>query len=412
MGFNAERFDRVKDFKKELIIVPISAKTGEGIAELLLYTAGLSQRFLEERLQIEVKGPGRGGILERKEEKGLGTTIDVILYNGTLKVNDTIAFATATGIGTARIKALLKPKPLQELRESSSKFYYVDSVSAASGVKISGSGLEDALPGSSVISTEVPGYENEIKSEIKEVFDVDKSGIVLKADSIGGIEALSRLLKAADINIGKKGIGRVTKRDVMDAFGMRAIDPYSAVVMGFNVPAEEEALDEVRITGVKLIKGDVIYHMIEEYQAWLVDEKQKSKMMLEKALTFPGMVQAIPNNCFRASHPAIFGVEVKRGRIKPGVQLMNEEGEIVGKIKEIQNNGESVQEAKMGESVAISVDDATYGRQIKDNDKLYVFINDDEERALRYKFNTLLSEDELALLDKLSEAKSKRRKVQ
>ncbi len=409
LGFNAERFDRVKDFKTELLIAPISAKTGEGIAELLIYAAGLSQRFLEMRLNIEVKGPGIGGILERKEEKGLGSTIDVIVYNGTLKVNDTIAFATVAGIGTAKIKALLKPKPMQELRESSSKFYYVDSVSAASGVKISGSGLEEALPGSLVISTEMPNYENEIKSEIREVFEVDKSGLILKADSIGGIEALSKLLKAINVNIGKKGIGRITKRDIMDAFAMRAIDPYSAVVMGFNVQIEEEAVSEAYATGVKIIKGNIIYSMIKEYEEWMAEEKKRSKSMLEKALVFPGMIYVLPDHCFRVSHPAIFGVDVKKGRIKPGVQLMNKEGEIVGRLKEVQNNSKSVQEAKAGDSVAVSVDGAIYGRQINEKDELYVFLNDDDVRALRYKFAELLSEDELGVLDTIAQIKAKRK---
>src|SRR5208337_2042567 len=187
LGFNSERFDRVRDFRKEVVILPVSAKTGEGVAELLVFTAGIAQKFLELRLEIEVDGPGRGSILEKKEEKGLGTTIDVMLYSGTLRVNDTIAFATTTGTGIARIKALLKPKPLQEMRDTASKYYYVDSVAAASGVKISGVGLDDALPGSLVISTEDKNYETEITTEIKDIFATGQMGIVLKADTIGSI---------------------------------------------------------------------------------------------------------------------------------------------------------------------------------------------------------------------------------
>ncbi len=102
LGFSSERFDRVKDFRKEVVIIPVSAKTGEGIAELMAFTAGIAQRFLEMRLNIDVDGPGKGSVLEKKEEKGLGTTIDVILYNGTLKVNDTVAFASETGIRRRR----------------------------------------------------------------------------------------------------------------------------------------------------------------------------------------------------------------------------------------------------------------------------------------------------------------------
>ncbi len=405
LGFNSERFDRVKDFKKEIVIVPVSAKTGEGIAELLMYATGLAQRFLEARLEIEVSGPGRGNILERKEDKGLGTTVDIILYNGTLKTNDTVAFATPYGIRTTKIKALLKPKELQEMRESSSKYYYVDRVSAASGVKISGSGLDDALPGSLILSTDIQGYENEITSEISEILSTDKEGVILKADTLGSIEALSRLLKAENIGISKKEIGGVNKRDILDAFSMKATDPYGAVVLAFGVPLDEEARAESEATGIKVISNNIIYKIIDDYKEWELKEREAEKSTVEKALIFPGEVKVLPNYCFRVSHPAIFGVSVTKGRIKPSYALMDEHGEIVGKVKEVQDNGISLQEAKKGSSVAISMDGVTFGRQVRENDTLYTFMNDENERALRYKFDNLLDDESKDLLERISQIK-------
>jgi translation initiation factor 5B len=407
IGFNSERFDRVKSFKSEVIVVPVSAKTGEGVPELLVYAAGLAQKFLEDQLRIEVNGAGVGSIIEKKEEKGLGSTIDVIVVNGTMKVNDTIAFATQEGIGKAKIKALLKPKPLQELRESSSKFYYVENVSAAAGIKISGSGLDDALPGSPVLSTDYPNYEDEIKTEMKEVFTTDKSGVILKADTIGSIEALSRLLKDISVNVSKKEVGSVTKRDILDAFAMRAVDPYSSIVVAFNTKIEDEARLESSATGVRILESNIIYKILDDYKEWYDSEKKMEKQTLEKALTFPGSVRLLPNSCFRMSHPAVFGVEVIEGRIRTNVQLMNERGEIIGKIKQMQDNGISMQEAKKGMSIAISIEDITYGRQVKENDVLYVFLSDDNERALRYKFANMLNEGETDLLEKISIVKSK-----
>jgi len=408
LGFNSERFDRVKDFQREVLIIPVSAKTGEGIPELLLYATGLSQKFLEKRISIEVNGPGKGSIIEKKEEKGLGTTIDVILYDGTLKVNDTIAFATSTGIGLSKIKALLKPKPLQELRESSSKFYYVDSVSAASGVKISGTGLDDALPGSLVLSTDYPNYENEIKAEIADLFATERKGIILKADSIGTIEAVSKLLAGIGVSISKKGLGNVTKRDVLDAYAMRAIDPYSAVVLSFGVKIDEDALREAEATDITIINENVIYKIIDEYKEWLENEKKKARESAEKSLIFPGMVKVIPNTCFRISHPAIFGIEVLAGKIRPSYLLMNKNGNIIGRIREIQDNGITLQEAKKGDKIAISIDDITFGRQVKEDDILYTHVNDESERLLRQKFSDLLNNEERELLNVISEIKQKR----
>ncbi len=405
VGFNSERYDRVKDFRKEVAILPVSAKTGEGIAELLVFTAGIAQRFLEARLNIEVKGPGKGSILEKKEEKGLGTTIDVILYNGTLKVNDTVAFASVAGVATAKIRALLKPKPLQEMREASSKYYYVDSVAAASGVKVSGVGFEEALPGSLLISTADQGYEREIATEIKDAFATEKTGIVLKTDTLGSMEALSKLLSSEGIKISKKGIGNVIKRDVLDAFGMRAIDPYGSVVLAFNVAVEDDAAAESEAASVKVISENIIYKIIDDYKEWLDSEKKREREAATKSLTFPCIVKVLPNHTFRISHPAIFGVDVVAGRLQSSVLLMNVHGDILGRVKELQNNKLSVLEAKKGESIAISVDGITFGRQVKDNDVLYTHINDEEEQLLRSKFSYMLNDEEKDLLNEISRIK-------
>jgi len=408
LGFSSERFDRVKDFRKEVVIVPVSAKTGEGIAELLAFTAGLAQRFLEARLNIEVKGPGIGSILEKKEEKGLGTTIDIILYNGTLKVGDTIAFASLSGIATTKIKALLKPKPLQEMRESTSKFFFVDSVSAAAGVKISAPGLDGALPGSLVMSTEVKDYNIEISSELKEVFNVDSKGIILKTDTIGSMEAISRLLKSAGVSISFKGIGNVTKSDVLNALAMKAVDPYSAVVLSFNVGIDDDAKAASEATGIEIINENIIYKVLDDYNAWLERTKQAEKEAALKSVTLPAKVVVLPNAVFRVSKPAIFGIDVSSGRLEPSALLMNQQGEVIGRVKEIQDNGVRLSEAKKGSSVAISIDGITFGRQVREGDVLYTHINDEEERLLRTKFSYLLSDEEKDLLEEISKIKAER----
>ncbi len=409
LGFNAERFDRIKNFQKELAIVPLSAKTGEGIAELLMVVTGLSQRYLEMRLNIEVKGPGRGSILEKKEVRGLGTTIDVILYDGTLRTNDTIAFATPNGIATAKIKALLKTKPLQEIRESTSKFDYVDQVSAASGVKISGSGLDDAMPGSPVVQVVDENYTKQINSELKEIFKTDKDGIILKADSIGSLEAISKIIEGQGYKISKKGLGNVTKRDVVDAFSQLSVNPTYAVVMSFNVATDEEAKEASFDSGIKIISSDIIYKLLDDYKLF-VDEQQKSSISkAENRIVFPGKVEVLPNSCFRISHPAIFGVNVLAGRIRVGYLLINELGEVIGKIKGIQNEKAPLETAKKGQSVAISMDEPTFGRQIREGHILFTRVTDDDERLLKGEFSNLIDTEESDLLKQISMIKKSAR---
>ena len=405
--FSSERYDRITDFTKELAIVPISAKSGEGIAELLMLVAGLSQKYMEAKLKIEVGGPGKGSILEKKEVKGLGTTIDVILYDGSLKVNDTIAFATPDGIGTTKIRAMLKPKPLHEIRESTSKFYYVDSVDAASGVKISATSLEEALPGSPVIKVvEGSDYTKEISAEMSEVFKTDRTGVVLKADTIGSIEAISRLLAAEGFKVSKKGLGNVNRRDILDAFGMNSVDRLSAVVLAFNVGIEQDAEVFADTSGIKIIRNNIIYGIVDEYREMVQRQRKESLADVEKRIVFPGCISVLPNSCFRMSHPAIFGIEVLEGRIKQGYVMMTEDGAVVGRVKGIQNEKTQLDIAKKGDSVAISMDEPTFGRQIREGQTLYTRVTDADERLLKGEYSSIMNDDEKRLLDTIIRIKA------
>jgi translation initiation factor 5B len=134
-GISADRYDRIDDFTKAVALVPISAKEGEGVPDLLLVLIGLAQRFLESQLE-KGQGPGKGTILEIKEEKGLGKTMDMILYSGTIKKGDTVAIGTRGAPLVTKIKAILKPKPLDEIRDPRDRFDSVKELNAAAGVSL------------------------------------------------------------------------------------------------------------------------------------------------------------------------------------------------------------------------------------------------------------------------------------
>jgi translation initiation factor 5B len=88
-GFRTDRFDHVKDFTSTIALVPTSAKTGEGVAELMMVLVGLTQQYLKKRLQT-TEGPAKGSVLEVKEEPGLGLTLNTIIYDGTLQKDDLV----------------------------------------------------------------------------------------------------------------------------------------------------------------------------------------------------------------------------------------------------------------------------------------------------------------------------------
>src|SRR3989441_1913159 len=190
-GFSADRYDRIEDFTTNLAVIPVSAKFGEGIPDLLLTLIGLAQRFLEEQLAT-ADGPAIGTILEVKEEKGLGITLDAIIYEGTLSKGDTIVFGTAGKPGTTKVKALLKPKPLDEIRDPQERFDSVKSVSAAAGGKLVGSGLEKAVAGTPIPPAQghAAAAADEAAKEYQVHIETQDEWILVKEDAIGSLECL------------------------------------------------------------------------------------------------------------------------------------------------------------------------------------------------------------------------------
>src|SRR3989344_9539972 len=186
LGLNTERFDRVQDYTKQIAMVPTSAITGEGIKELLMVMTGLAQKYLEKDLEITDQ-KGKATILEVKEEKGLGVTLDLILYDGIMKKNDLVVIGTLDKPLETKIRTLFLP-------DIKGKYKPIDSVSAAIGIKISAPDVKEVIPGMPVLVT-TPSTKKEdiekIKKEVSEVLlEVDKEGVIVKAESLGSLEAL------------------------------------------------------------------------------------------------------------------------------------------------------------------------------------------------------------------------------
>jgi translation initiation factor 5B len=406
LGFNSERFDRVEDFTKQIVIIPLSAKTGEGISELLLFLSGLSQKYLISRLKIKVKGVGKGSIIEVKEEKGLGTTVDVILCDGILRKNDIIVFGTLGGAESTKVRALLKPKPLDEMRDPREKFSYVDEVHAASGVKIFAPSLEKAIAGSPIFVAQdnVDKLKQKIEKEIASVL-IEKGGlgVMLRADTLGSLEAITKMLKSNSIPVSKAGIGRVSKTDVIDAYKIKGENRYYGIILAFDVSVSEEAAEEAKKSDVTILNEKIIYSLLENYKKWVEAEREKEKKEAFTSLVLPAKIKVLPGFCFRASNPAIFGVEILAGRIKQEYEMINENGEVIGRVKSIQKEKENLNEATAGMQVAISMDEPTYGRQVNERDVLYSSIPKEHAKLLLTRYREFLSDEEARLIEKIKE---------
>jgi len=412
LGFKADRFDRIRDFTKIVTIVPVSAKTGEGIPELLAVLAGLTQQFMTKRLMY-AEGPAKGVVLEVKEEVGLGTTIDVIIYDGILKKGDIIVVGGLEKPIVTKVRALLMPKPLQEIRAPEEKFMQVDHVIAAAGVKIAAPNLDGALAGSPIFVIEdlskIDEYVFKVQEEISSIRVMkDVVGVVVKADTLGTLEALIAALRRKNIPVRLADVGPVSRRDVIEASTSLKKNRFYGVILAFNTKLLPGVEDEAIREGVKIFSDNVIYKLLETYEEWLIKEREREKLRELAKLIRPAKIRIIPGFVFRRSAPAIVGVEVLGGKIKSGYPLMRKDGKRIGEIMQIQDRGKTISEAKIGQAVAISIrGHVLVGRHINEGDILYTDLSEKHVETWIKKFKSELSDDELIVLKEIVKIKRK-----
>ena len=402
-GFHADRYEQITDFTETVAIVPISAKTSEGIPELLMVLLGLAQRYLAPRLQREKEWEGEGTVLEVKEVEGLGPTIDIILYNGSLRRGDQIVVGGVERPIITKVRALLRPKPLVDIRLGG-ELAPIERVSAAAGVRIAAPGLSDVVAGSPirVVSGDVAAVVEQVQTEAQPVVELAEKGLVIKADSVGSLEALAYELRSRDIPIRMAGVGDVSKREVVDA---SVGEP--PAILAFCVQVLPDAAAELSERGeVGLIQGDVMYQMLEDYEEWASQRKAEQERAMRRAIVYPGSVKILPGCVFRVSKPAIIGVRVLAGHIRPGCKLLREDGRVLGRVKSVQSEGKGLKEAIAGAEVAIAIENVTVGRQVHVEDVLYVDISEGDARRLR---EVKLNPDEQEVLQRVCEIKRQKK---
>jgi len=405
LQFKSERFDRISDFTKEIAIVPVSAKTGEGLSELLMVLIGLTQQYMQKRLLVS-KGNAKGTVLEVKEEPGLGMTINAIIYDGILHQKDTIIVGGKEEPIVTKVRAILLPKPLDEIRDPRDRFTPVNEVSAAAGVKIVAPMLDSVIAGAPLLSTPkeefIQNLVINVSNEVNRIkVKTEKIGVVLKTDTLGSLEAIVSELENNGISIRLADVGNVSKRDVIEAATVKRDSPFQGVILVFNVKTLPDAAIEAKRLSIRIFESDVVYRLVQEYNTWLKMEREALLRESMDALTTPGKIQVLKDLVFRRSKPSIFGVEIITGKIKSGQSLINSNGELIGKINQIQEKGESLSEAEMGLKVAISVRDAIFGRGFNEGDILYIAIPENDCRKLVKTYESMLSDTEVETLHEL-----------
>ena len=407
LGYQSEAFYRVQDFAKEISIVPISARSGVGIPELLAVLVGLTQQYLSKRLEQEEKDT-RGIVLEVNDEVGIGPAANVILIDGSMSKNDTILVAKRDEVIVTKPKAILLPKPLDEMRDPRDKFKPVESVEAAAGIKIASPDLDGVLPGSTVYiaknDSEIENFKKTIEAEMKSVFiATETDGVIIKCDTIGSLEAITEMLRRQQIPVAKADIGPVNRRDVIEAKAIKENDRHLGVILAFNVKTLPDAESESEDFHIKIFNDQVIYSLIDNYTKWVEDDTMHEEDAIFSELTPISKFTFLKGFIFRNNDPAVFGIRVDAGTLRQKVNFMNEKGKKIGQVHQLQEDKKTVQSVKQGAEVACSVQGITIGRQINEEDVFYTLPHSHEAKQLLKKFSHKLSPEEFEILNHIVE---------
>ncbi|GMJ08202.1 hypothetical protein HRI_004489400 [Hibiscus trionum] len=415
-GLNTELYYKNKEMGETFSIVPTSAVTGEGIPDLLLLLVQWTQKTMAEKLAFsdEVQCT----VLEVKVVEGLGTTIDVVLVNGVLHEGDQVVVCGLQGPIVTNIRALLTPHPMKEIRVKGAYMQHKE-IKAAQGIKIAAQGLEHAIAGTSIYvvgpDDDVEDLKEAVKEDMQSVMSrIDKSGegVYVQASTLGSLEALLEFLKTPEVNIPVSGIGigPVHKKDIMKASVMLERKKEYATVLAFDVKVTPEARELADEVGVRIFLADIIYHLFDQFKAYIDGLKEERKREAADEAVFPSVLKILPNCIFNKKDPIVLGVDILEGILRVGTPICIPQREFIdiGRIASIENNHKPVDSAKKGQKVAIKIvgsnpeeQQKMFGRHFEIEDELVSHISRRSIDILKANYRDDLSLDEWRLVQRL-----------
>lgn len=421
-GFNSEVYYRNKEIKKYVSIIPTSARTGEGVVDLILLKLQLVQRFMEDK--VTYKDELQCVVLEVKPVQGLGTTIDVILVNGTLHNGDQIVLCGMNGPIVTRIKALLTPQPLKELRVKG-EYIHHNSIRAAHSVKILAHDLEHVIPGTSMLvvhnDEDLEKCKSDVMTDVSSVLSnisKDHMGVSVQSSTLGSLEALVTFLNQMKIPVAHVALGPIHKKHLAHVQAMKIRQPKYSCILAFDVEVTPEADTLAQKENIKIFNANIIYHLFDAFKNHIENYDQKIKERNQYIAVFPVSLNIL--DCFNSKDPLVLGCRILDGKLRVGTKLyVQQQGKdsIIGKITSLQLNNKDIKSAKKGDEVAVKIEKTTikaydekdkkmvdkvispmYGRQFDKTAILRSVLSRDSINALKESFRDEMDKDDWKLI--------------
>ena len=418
-GLNSELYYKNTNIEEYVSIIPVSAKTGEGISDLLYHQINIVQSFMKDR--IIYSDSLACTVLEVKHTQGLGVTIDTILSNGKINIGDKIILAGINKPIVTKIRSILIPQPMKELRIKS-EYQEHKSIKAAQCFKIAAEGLEEAIPGTQLYiiksDDEIDKYVLELQNDVTSLtnkISKDKVGVAVQCSTIGSLEALLTFLEGMKIPVGNIALGPIHKKHMSHSLLMKKKNPKYACILAFDVELDNDSRIYAEKEGIKIIRADIIYHLFENFTKHLKDYDAGVKEKNKNLAVLPVVLEIL--QCIKPGSPLIIGCKVLEGQVRIGTPLcIRKKNNIsLGRIIGMQINNKDILIAKKGMEIAIKLDGKSivkgeendreqniiFGRHIEEKTELASAISRKSIDALKESFRDDMEREDWELIIKL-----------
>lgn len=375
-------------------IVPVCSLSGEGTADIFGVLYYIMEKWMKRKVKYDSTDT-KAIIMELDQVKGYGWTADVILVNGTIQKGDKFLIYNQDEETEITVKNILTPPPLTQLGNKNSWTSH-DKVEAAMGVKIIANNIEKTFAGNNIFKitdkSDLKKYHEIIEKEKESFnsnFDFNSKGIWIQSPNRATIEALMIELKKSNIPIKGYTIGKLSEKSLnnLSAIYQETENPF---LLYFGDP-DKKLCRFAQDKKIKMICSEVIYHLIEEYKKLFKDllNLKKDDLKDTSEVFLPCKMNVLKKfiiNKGGNGKEIILGMQIVGGKVTKNTKLcavkVDKKGKLIsevvklGKVLSIQKNKKELDDAKMGDSVAIKMDNSEnhlFGRQFDDS---YIIISE------------------------------------
>lgn len=313
-----------EEYGGQTAVVPVSAKSGQGI-DKLLDLIKLNAEIME--LESEPKAPLQAFIIESKLDKSRGPVASLIIQKGTLNLGD-IVYADNV---LCKVKAIVNDKGIN-----------IKSAGPSTPVEVLGFELVPCVG-----STVTPEKHEPTTIECKVRYEYDENNpklkVILKADVEGTLQALKHSF-SDDVYVLSESVGAVTDTDVFMA------DTGKAQIFAFNVNTPKQILKLAETNQVKVFQSKIIYEIIENVQAQVLKMLEPT---IDETVLGEGLIKAE----FKIDKVRIAGMQCTKGEISKGDLIhLKRDGKIIKdtKVEGIHQGKNIIEKIKSGTDCGIT----------------------------------------------------------